>query len=63
MENNTDIAITQPKLLLLHERALHDAVASYWTMTTMLFYDGSYANVSDTRYQKELETYTIKGAA
>lgn len=63
LDMNPLVAIAQPKLLLMDAPDLHDAVASYWTYTTMLFYDGIYASIEDKRYNKELQTYTVKWAA
>lgn len=58
-----DIAIIQPQLLLMNDPEYYDAVATYWTYTTMLFYDGAYTHVWDLKYHRPCETYSIKGAA
>jgi GT2 family glycosyltransferase len=63
MEQKESVAIIQSKLILLNDKSTYDIVGSFWTFTTMLYYFGSYGTVGEYIYEKELDVYTVKGAA
>ena len=63
LEKNQEVAIAQPKLILLKDKERYDAVVSYWTYFTMLFYYGVYGRTSDECLDFPMDTYTVKGAA